>query len=86
MAAWLAKEQDGKEVIFKHKPHRRTWYDKKGGQWSDEKTRYVSNHDFWGTDRMVYEHPNTRIILPKGTIEKMIGRKLTWKDEPVQIK
>jgi len=23
--------------------------------------------------------------LPKGTIEKLIGRKITWKDEPVEI-
>lgn len=26
------------------------------------------------------------IELPKGTIEKIIGRKLTWKDNPVEIK
>lgn len=25
------------------------------------------------------------MILPKGTIEKLIGRKLTWKDDPVEI-
>ena len=26
------------------------------------------------------------IYLPKGSIEKLIGRKLTWDDEPVKIK
>lgn len=26
------------------------------------------------------------ISLPKGTIEKIIGRKMTWEDEPVEIK
>lgn len=26
------------------------------------------------------------IELPKGSIEKLIGRKLTWKDEPVELK
>ena len=26
------------------------------------------------------------IELPKGTIKKIIGRKLTWKDNPVEIK
>ena len=26
-----------------------------------------------------------QIKLPKGSIEKLIGRKLTWKDEPVKI-
>lgn len=25
------------------------------------------------------------IELPKGTIEKLIGRKLTWNDEPVKL-
>lgn len=25
------------------------------------------------------------IILPNGSIEKLIGRKLTWEDEPVEI-
>ena len=25
------------------------------------------------------------ILLPKGSIEKLIGRKLTWKDDPVEI-
>ena len=24
--------------------------------------------------------------LPKGSIEKLIGRKLTWEDEPVELK
>lgn len=27
----------------------------------------------------------TVIVLPGGTIEKIIGRKLTWDDDPVEI-
>lgn len=26
------------------------------------------------------------IKLPKGTIEKLIGRKITWEDDPVELK
>lgn len=26
------------------------------------------------------------VFLPKGTIEKLIGKKLTWEDEPVELK
>ena len=26
------------------------------------------------------------IKLPKGSIEKLIGKKLTWRDEPVKLK
>jgi len=28
----------------------------------------------------------SEIDLPKGTIEKLIGRKLTWEDEPVEYR
>ena len=27
-----------------------------------------------------------KITLPKGSIEKLIGKKLTWEDEPVELK
>lgn len=27
-----------------------------------------------------------RILLPKGSIKKLIGRDLTWQDEPVELK
>ena len=67
MAGWLAKERDGKEVIFKYKPKREMFT----GRWNDEKYHFL---------------PNSRIILPKGTIEKIIGKKLKWKDEPVKFK
>ena len=30
-------------------------------------------------------YPN-EILLPKGTIKKLIGRDLAWNDEPVEIK
>lgn len=26
------------------------------------------------------------INLPKGSIEKLIGKKMTWKDEPIELK
>ena len=26
------------------------------------------------------------LVLPKGTIRKIIGRELTWKNEPVELK
>lgn len=26
------------------------------------------------------------IVVPKGTIKKLIGRELTWEDEPVELK
>jgi hypothetical protein len=71
MAAWLAKEQDGTELIFKYKPKRHTFWDNTKGKWEDKHTEIDIS---------------MRIVLPKGTIEKLIGRKLMWKDEPVHLK
>ena len=36
----------------------------------------------WGSE--IYWYPT--IELPKGSIEKLIGKKLTWEDEPVELK
>ena len=32
------------------------------------------------------EYTGDNVYLPKGTIKKLIGRKLTWKDVPVELK
>lgn len=42
---------------------------------------------FWGS---IYDNPdegfeNIAIELPKGSIKKLIGRELTWDDEPVGL-
>ena len=31
-------------------------------------------------------HNDVCIELPKGTIKKILGRELTWEDEPVELK
>lgn len=37
--------------------------------------------------RMLFGKPKNRMIaLPKGSIKKLIGRKLKWEDEPVELK
>ena len=36
----------------------------------------------WQTD----DGTNNSVDLPKGSIEKLIGKKLTWEDEPVELK
>ena len=45
----------------------------------DEKPKREIYHKSWNS---VYES----VELPKGTIEKLIGKKLTWEDEPVELK
>lgn len=34
-------------------------------------------------DKVYYD---TEIFLPKGTIKKILGRNLTWENEPVELK
>ena len=68
--AWVAVHKNGREGIFSHKPTR-------GGElnfWYDEQ------EDAAG---VLYD---TEMPLPKGSIKKLIGRDLTWEDEPVELK
>ena len=76
--AWVAVHKDGEENIFTFKPYRRDYNHisyklYKPTHWTDE---YVSD----------YGNEYTGISLPKGTIKKIIGRDLTWEDEPVELK
>ena len=47
----------------------------------------VENKRFYGEfdDLTHYEYNGASIELPKGTIKQLIGKKLTWKDAPVEL-
>lgn len=76
--AWVAVDKFGKEGIFAFRPFRtdpnrslyKLWEPE---YWSDEDVSDYGNED-------------TGISLPKGSIKKLIGRDLTWNDEPVELK
>lgn len=71
--AWVAVHENGHEGIFSNKPTR-------GGKlhfWYDEV------NDELNDGGASYD---TEIPLPKGPIKKLIGRNLTWNDEPVELK
>lgn len=77
--AWLAVTEYGAEMMFHNKPTRQ----KAGGK----------GYDYWQDDEVYWEvrgyttcAKDYAISLPNGTIEKLIGRKLTWEDEPVELK
>lgn len=77
--AWLAVTEYGAEMMFHNKPTRQ----KAGGK----------GYDYWQDDEVYWEvrgyttcAKDYSIVLPNGTIEKLIGRKLTWEDEPVELK
>ena len=68
--AWLAVNKEYAECIFDNKPERHEYYH----YWED--IAYTERDD---------DFYNTCIELPQGTIKKLIGRELTWEDEPVEI-
>jgi hypothetical protein len=73
--AYLAVNKKGIEVIFHHLPKREE------GNWIDT---YTYN-EIRGLTSCAWGAWDYSISLPKGSIEKLIGKKLTWKDEPVKI-
>jgi hypothetical protein len=72
--AYVAVTKCGVETMFRNRPMRFRSF------WTDYqeigKISEVLNKDF---------DEDCSIELPSGTIEKIIGRKLTWEDEPVKI-
>lgn len=48
-----------------------------GRMWEHEEEVCIESE--WGT-------VSTIIEIPIGTIEKIIGKKLTWEDDPIEIK
>ncbi len=74
--AWVAVEQNGVEVIFGEKPER----DEKDLCW-----RYLVEVSVFYDDpeQDYYEYG---IMIPKGSIKKLIGRELAWEDNPVELK
>ena len=53
---------------------------KNGGEVIFDFEPHRRNDFFWAKDF------GNDIYLPKGTIKKLIGRDLTWSDEPVELK
>lgn len=68
--AHVAVEKDGKEWIFSGSPRR------------IDKLYDGKRADLWVCHRVL----DSCIELPKGSIKKLIGRTLTWDDEPVELK
>ena len=70
--AWVAVDAYSDEYIFQNKPTR------DGSWWVD----YI----YEPRGRILEYHHNSDIRLPKGSIKKLIGRDLTWQDEPIELR
>ena len=88
---WVFVDKDGTEKISNSRPIRRQFKGKRilSAMWGLCTGTYTKNNwnkwcDGWSNDEKDFL-PFMGVIIPKGTIEKIIGRKLTWNDEPVEI-
>ena len=88
---YLCIDKDGTEKITNSLPFRRQFKGKRilyvmfglfTGNYS--KNNWNKWCDGWSNDENDFL-PFTGVILPKGTIEKILGYTLTWNDEPINI-
>jgi len=73
--AWVAVDEDGSEFMYDVKPI--------------VNNKVYTNVEHTELEKMwILDNPydDNYIRLPKGSIEKLIGKKLTWEDEPVELK
>ena len=74
--AWVAVEENGDEYVFGNKPSRGLSFGRRTERGSWE------NILCDGFDDIYFDI----VLLPKGSIEKLIGKQMTWNDEPVKLK
>ena len=78
--AYLAVDKNGDEAIFDSYPERDS---------SDLDEMYKQGYDYNTLLRenmlSVWSGAENAIELPKGSIKKLIGKELTWNDEPIEI-
>ena len=89
--AWVAVDKDGTEKIFSSYPERRSMFHRNpifigflpilNCYTKNQRNKWAAH---WSTDEND-PLPEGAIVLPKGSIQKLIERNLTWKDEPVEL-
>lgn len=80
--AYLAVDKNGTEAIFRRKPKRI----KRTNKWNDAVEKFVCEggwYPAYGSLQTIKQ--TTKSILPKGSIEKLIGKTLTWVDDPYKL-
>lgn len=40
---------------------------------------------YWTIEETILSIPTDCVCLPNGSIEKLIGRKMSWEDDPIEI-
>ena len=88
---YLAVDRNGTEAAFKRKPTR------KEGTWNDYKRKYIYEEiimpsvDGYSCETVkkldvLNSKSSSKIILPKGSIAKILGHPLYWHNKPYKLK
>lgn len=72
--AFLVVNPNGKEIVFQRKPTRR-----------DEVINKKRVTTWYPFSDIQDGAPNFFVVLPPGSIKKLIGREITWENEPIEI-
>ena len=89
---WLCVNKDGQELICQNKPQRLGLLKRHPsdcGTNTDKDHIWSEPLSYWGDDELCSCQDatyNFDIDLPNGSIEKLIGKPLTWDDEAVEYK
>lgn len=96
--AYLCVNKNGEELICQNLPKRygyikkyiNSWYGKidNNGNRYEEILQQDENLDHWRDQEYLSMGEyciNYEILLPRGTIEKIIGKKMNWENDPVEI-
>ena len=88
--AWLAVDKDGTEKVFNVQPFRGNTQKDKDHVWGtyagEDYNKWYAQHDEREDDTGYAYYRGYSVELPNGSIFKLIGRELSWNDEPVEIK
>jgi hypothetical protein len=81
--AWLCITKDGTELISSEKLIRFPYIEKLDKR-KKKQILTVEDQWYWTWPYSCSENIGEIVVLPKGSIEKLIDKKLTWEDEPYE--
>ena len=80
--AYLTVDKDGTELISEEMLERWPYIEKEDRRIKKRKQILSKDDQYAWVWSYMSENGGQVVMLPKGSIEKLIGRKLTWEDEP----
>lgn len=83
--AYLTVNKDGTELISEEMLERWPYIEKEDRRIKNRKQILSKDDQYAWVWPYMSEDGGQVVMLPKGSIEKLIGRKLTWEDEPYKM-